>query len=112
MVCAVANSSMLAGKAPSELYPISLTPLHPTYHTSDSDQWLKSTNIELRESTQNPDGTKNRLRIILSTSEVSSRTVSSTWKSYFHNPHCKLQQTHRELEGMIKASCVFTWTSD
>lgn len=34
----MANSSVLSEKAPNGPYPISLTPLHPTYHTSDLDQ--------------------------------------------------------------------------
>lgn len=109
---------MLSGKAPSELYPISLTPLHPTYHTSDLDQWLKSTHANSAECCKDGRahktqmGQKNRLRIILSKSELPSRTINPTWKSYFHNLQCDLQQTHRGLEGMIKASCVFSWTSD
>lgn len=45
-------------------------------------------------------------------SELPSRTVNPTWKPYFHNPQCNLQQTHRGLKGMIKATWVFTWTSD
>lgn len=45
-------------------------------------------------------------------SELPSRTVSPTWKPYFHNPQCNLQQTHRGLKGMIKTTWVFTWTSD